>query len=130
MLKLREQSYIVVHALCKITAKKPAWIYGSWQESAKKPSKTTNMPRIKTACSLQPMCKLKLPSFCLLLFDNETFNIKICRFKNESTAGADASVEALKLPYTTCLAYSSLLALLRLLALVVCIVQKMGNDRP
>ncbi len=42
-------------------------------------------------------------------------------YKNESTVGADASVEALKL-YHMKLSYSSLLALL---ALVACIVQKM-----
>ncbi len=46
---------------------------------------------------------------------------------NESTTGADASVEALKLYHMKLtLAYSSLLALL---ALVACIVQEMGNDR-
>ncbi len=56
---------------------------------------------------------------------------------NESTTGADASVEALKLYHMKLtLAYSSLLALLALVAqtqltlLVGRIVQKMGNDRP
>ncbi len=45
---------------------------------------------------------------------------------NESTAGADASVEALKLYHmklTLAVAY-----LLCMLALVACIVQKTGND--
>ncbi len=52
--------------------------------------------------------------------------------KNESTAGADASVEALKLYHMKLtLAYSSLLAPIAIVAcrVVACIVQKMGNDR-
>ncbi len=66
----------------------------------------------------------------------------ICNM-NESTAGADASVEALKLYHMKLtLAYSSLLAPIAIVACqsasgslhhryynYACIVQKMGNDR-
>ncbi len=51
---------------------------------------------------------------------------------NESTAGADASVEALKLHHMKLanLSFNTVAYLLCMLALVACIVQKTGNDRP